>query len=669
MDIRRWLEETVQPEHLSSLPGNTIAASFCHKKPGPTTSKRHRREQSKSDSSLLDPPLREKPPTRKQKRTAEASTDHSAGSEASHPTHSETTESDVSSHRYARRPRRKTHPERYEPSSKAVKERGKHAYRSRKGESNKSQRKSKRKKCEKACSGTVQCFHAKNVSGDRLTLKPREQLGLFNKGKTSMAVKGRGLPDLVFSEMKFLQQQKDQPELIPEAEPPKKKRKSNYTHTKEDEISAFFTSVRPVLAEKDGNIQAKGTSRTHDTSLELRHRERGRSSLAVEDATPTVPTIEVSDKASYLGFGSRGPRHESTSVVSWSDSTREPSTKPALARTKHVLYFRRLDSINPGEHGKTTDKQDVSFKRPAPLSSGPRRTNGTSERFEVSSLAPSRQRVSRSQSHPRYTSSPRRVNLVDRAAKFRSTDTIDSPSSMPPVAPVHAAAIDARQVQVADEYNASKFRAASIASPGASSTYRQPTLDGEDTDAGFNPQTSSDLGRVIQKCNSTFHERRRAATPQRRHPMPEILSRFADEAESQSSRGFMLYPANHRTPIVRFAGVENRAPPLTSLAGPSIYEQQAQRQQLPLQPMAEENFLQDTDIAQECFDETEDMGCGTQNWEESPEDGSSWSPFEVPWSFAGACPMQTVGSDVRHGGAPRPLLPAGQPHYEIFRQF
>ncbi|CAO2656751.1 Nn.00g055540.m01.CDS01 [Neocucurbitaria sp. VM-36] len=616
MDIGRWLDETVQPEHLPSLPQTSAVATFYPKRPDPALGGRHRRERSKSDSSLLDPLLREKTPKRKRNPPTEASTDDNANSEASHLTRSEPTGSNSSSQKYARRPRRKTHPERYEPSSKAVQERGKHAYRSRKGESKKSLRKSKRKKCEKPCSGIVQCFHAKNVSGDRLTLKPREQLGLFNKGKTSMAVKGRGLPDLVFSEMKFLQQQKDQPEPIPQAEPPKKKRKNDYAHTKEGEISAFFTSLRPALAERDGNIQGKESCQAHDTLLEPTRRERGRKrSSAVEAAIPMVPTIELPDRASHLDFESRGPRHENTSVVSWSESTQAPSMESALPRDKHAHCTSQSNMVNLGGNGSPRDKRDTSFKRPAALSLGQPMTHSPAEHFEVSPVALSLRRISRSQSCPRHTSSPRRVNLVDRAAKFRSTDTIGSPSSMPPIAPLRAN-VDTQQVQVTDGYEASKVRLASLSDTNTSSSYRQPTLYSEETAAGLDSHFS-DLGRVLQQCNSTFHQRHRVATRHGKHTVPEVQPQFAPKVERQDS--IKLHSATHRVPMVRFAGVENRAPPLPSLTGPRLYEQQAQRQQLSLQVLAEEKLLADMGIIEEYFDGTKGVGHGNQSWERSPE--------------------------------------------------
>ncbi|KAI4648829.1 uncharacterized protein J4E79_009901 [Alternaria viburni] len=270
MDIRKWLDETVQPE-APREPNN------LHQTAEPAKRKRRRR----SDSSLLDP----RPPASSPHKPAEDSAD-----EALQATCSDSS----SSSRYARKPRRKTRPERYEPQYAP----GPHAHRDRKDKSKKSRRKPRRKKGEKA-PGVMQTFQATNMSGDRLTL------GLFNKGRTSTAIKGRGLPDLVFSEMKFLQQHKDEPEPVPRTDASKKKRKKDNEQMKEGEISAFFTSARPALVDKDTN-----TPPQHPVPKAKRRR---RDQSSVDDTA--IPTVEATGQASYLGFGSRGPRHESNSYL------------------------------------------------------------------------------------------------------------------------------------------------------------------------------------------------------------------------------------------------------------------------------------------------------------------------------------------------------------------
>jgi hypothetical protein len=172
MDVRKWLDETVQPDHPQTLTKHSgVGPREDSKKPAPVASKRRRRKRSKSDSSLLDvSPQRQETHAYQQKPPTEHRAAESACSEASHDTCSVSSGTSTSSQQYARRPRRKTRPERYDPLAKPVYERVKHAHRNREDESKISRRKSKHKKRNKSGSGMVQSFQAKNVTGDRLTV-------------------------------------------------------------------------------------------------------------------------------------------------------------------------------------------------------------------------------------------------------------------------------------------------------------------------------------------------------------------------------------------------------------------------------------------------------------------------------------------------------------------
>ncbi|KAI4917660.1 uncharacterized protein J4E92_009054 [Alternaria infectoria] len=306
MDIRKWLDETVQPE-APREPNN------LHQTAEPAKRKRRRR----SDSSLLDPrPLASSP-----HKPAEDSAD-----EALQATCSDSSRSS----RYARKPRRKTRPERYEPQYAP----GPHAHHDRKDKSKKSRRKPRRKKGEKA-PGVMQTFQATNISGDRLTLKPREQLGLFNKGRTSTAIKGRGLPDLVFSEMKFLQQHKDEPEPVPRTDASKKKRKKDNEQMKEGEISAFFTSAQPALADKDTN-----TLPQHPVPKAKRRR---RDQSSVDDIA--IPTVEATGQASYLGSRRR---HTEETHPSYPQSNLRQSTRDTYHAAQQGPTVRFADQSHYG---------------------------------------------------------------------------------------------------------------------------------------------------------------------------------------------------------------------------------------------------------------------------------------------------------------------------------
>jgi hypothetical protein len=138
MDIRKWLDEIVQPE--------TQREPVRHQRPVESTKRKRR---CKSDSSILDPRPPASPP--------HESVDDSAG-KAFRAMCSDSS----SSSRYARKPRRKTRPERYEPAP--------HARRNPKDESKTTRRKPRRKKGEKL-PAVIRTLEAKNVSKDRLTVR------------------------------------------------------------------------------------------------------------------------------------------------------------------------------------------------------------------------------------------------------------------------------------------------------------------------------------------------------------------------------------------------------------------------------------------------------------------------------------------------------------------
>lgn len=179
MDIRKWLQETVLPEQPVSP--TRLEQSGPDAPPHPTAPERdlragRRRKRSTSDSSLLRTRTIRREPSLVERRAAIVdSGDDSAYSDAHHPpVHS--SESSSSSQQYARKPRRKTRPERYEPTSKGAKGRGTQVNRHRKDESKKKKHSSRRKKADKPGAGLVQSFHAKNVPKDRLTVREQPTL-------------------------------------------------------------------------------------------------------------------------------------------------------------------------------------------------------------------------------------------------------------------------------------------------------------------------------------------------------------------------------------------------------------------------------------------------------------------------------------------------------------
>ncbi|KAJ4287984.1 hypothetical protein N0V90_011999 [Kalmusia sp. IMI 367209] len=597
MDIQKWLNETLLPRQPPSPPVQRREHRLrSPEPPGQAPEGGRRRKQSTSDSSLLDAlPQRGKVVIPEQDDLAEEHADESARTDASHPT--SLSRSSVSNQPYQRKPRRKTRPERYEPVSKHAKERGMHAHRPRRGESKNARRKSRRMKADKPGSGIVQSFHAKNVPRDRLT------------------VTNASVPDLVFSEMKFLQKHKDQPETDPQPGSPKKKRKKDQAHAREQEISAYFTSVRPTLAEKDSKIQAKESHRKKLRGIDRSERER---SPVVDNA---ISTVEPTDKISYLGFGGKGPGHESGSYVSWSESIRAPSVMPARPRIESVITNGQLDLVHGGQEAGNTDGGGMLHSRPTPPTMATHLTNGSGERFQVSSLPPTNERLSRSHSLPQHPSSPRRLNLVDRAASRRTLESAASPSSMPPFVPTHS---DHQRGHFRTHHVPTIFKARNhplsvqISDPAQ---IRDNTFERETEQPSMGEgdhQTSSSLGRILEECNTVFHERRKVEALQANNTQEQFLGvPYHRVLRTNSER----YPTIREVPTVRFASAEETyRPRAPTLSGPSIYEQQQQRQDdLEHELLDDEvDTLQVSDTVQhEYFDG--DLDIGERAWNEEAE--------------------------------------------------
>ena len=446
--------------------------------------------------------------------------------------------------------------------------------------------------------------------------------------------------------MKFLQQHKDESEPVPRTDASKKKRKKDNEQMKEGEISAFFTSARPALVDKDTN-----TLPQHPVPKAKRRR---RDQSSADDTA--IPTVEATGQASYLGFGGRGPRHESNSYVSWSESIRAPSTAPARPHISHIRTSSR-DVDFHGELETRNANESNSFKLPArPPPVTKQRTDSTpAERFRVSSLAPSHGRASRSQSFPQHTSSPRRPNLVDRSANPRAADNIHSPSSMPPSVPKHAMGSYRTQLPSSSKNNRSD--STPVSGMTAPSGYGQENQHSECSPAGEGKlPTSSDLGVVLRHCNDTFHERRLAAGSRRRHT-EETHPSYPQSNLRQSTRD--TYHAAQQGPTVRFADQSHHGPVMPNFAGPSIYEQQAQRQRPRMQWDREEEPLQ----SQYHFEENYlDQGNQMEYDDVMEHDDENWGGLlEEPLSYSLDSDPDVYGGIEAHPGTEIELVQDTRP--------
>lgn len=194
------------------------------------------------------------------------------------------------SEKYGRRQRNKTKDDRYELKEPTSRQQA---------------RISKRRNHHKPSATLKEDFHAPNVYAKRLTLKPTLGPGIFAKGKASLPTEMQGLPDLTFSEMRFLGKQRHDNGRRQIVHPHSHVLKRAKT-TPSEEISRFFS--------RSGEGDASPNS------------ERLTPARATEDDASRAQVTEVfARKDDALGENSctrsiASQPVTSTNVISWSVS-------------------------------------------------------------------------------------------------------------------------------------------------------------------------------------------------------------------------------------------------------------------------------------------------------------------------------------------------------------
>lgn len=610
MDIHKWLDETILPRQAHALPEQLGLAPFLQPKKGIEEGHGRKKRQTKrstSDSSILDsrPKRRKDPPIEYESEAEQAS----ACSVASIPSR-HSSPSNSSSRRYARRPRRKTRLERYDPKPEDAKGRRRQLSGREKRGSRISRRKS-RLRPEQLGTSRVQGFHVKNVPQDRLTLRPREKLGIFNQGRASSPVRRRGLPDLVFSEMKFLQKQPNEPEAPRQQGPAVRKRKRDHTKTKQEEISAYFTSTRSALAERSANIQS---NRPADKPTPLRDIDPQQHRSTLIDNT--IPSIEAAEKSSYLGFGSRGPRHESGSYISWSESVYSPSV---VRRKASSPMKARQRSSNKSERDRVevaTENIQQPLTDSGPVN--PNLTNPRGEGFKWPPPTPANQLTSRSRSYPADSRSTLYQSSVHPSSLNRRGGADVSPSSAPAslgLRPRHS--FTHRQQGVADRL---EVRESSRPPRMQQQNLHQPEHKAEPTQrpnfGNIEPQLST-LGRLLRECDSVFNEMKRLDNGmdlQNKGPNePRNFKTQDDMRRTRRDSTYIMQPESHvQSPV--FASYRPRLP---DLSRPSIYEEQARRRNIMEDQHYNEPYIRSRDV--------QDLHVGPhyedEGWEDAEPEG------------------------------------------------
>ncbi|OBT88809.1 hypothetical protein VE02_03182 [Pseudogymnoascus sp. 03VT05] len=346
---------------------------------------REKRRDS-SDSSLIQPAYeRENLPQREKtigEFTSEDQTRHFSKKAKKHrqPASSTTDDSQSEPDRsqrketFEKRSRHKTKDDRYESKKarKHVDENEKPAKR----KTIKVKRGDAVKASRKAAEDLINGFRPKNVSQDRLTIRPGT--GIFKNGRASSPSRNRGLPDLAFSEMQFLKQSSRKPpeserEVIISKSGQKTKRERERAR---NEISNYFVPVRQPLQEANINLGRESSILPSDGGkTEAISIARGHHSHP-----PVSPEKDQrSEMVLYEGFSTRRPSPQkftlpkpkldqifvprnttasskSTSYCTWSESVRSP-----IVRAKAMLAdaSRNRRGISPTSRQRIPVRADV----------------------------------------------------------------------------------------------------------------------------------------------------------------------------------------------------------------------------------------------------------------------------------------------------------------------
>ncbi|KAH0385762.1 hypothetical protein KCU92_g3254, partial [Aureobasidium melanogenum] len=361
MNINQWIESLEQ-----AVPPNE---SPLHTDQPHAPLKRGRGSRT---SSFLEPFTNQKKRGTKDKQSIvyvdSSSSDTSDATSISTSSHPTSQPSSSSSRRYRRRPRYHTKADKYhsKTESKSQQKREKKKKKKKKKEEKEKGHSRRNKRKSKAVTGVVQTFKAKNVPKDRLTLDPGTKFGLYTKGRSSGPTKGKGLPDLVFSEMRFLQKPESSTKEELDQKPKKKLHKKKRHQSSEREISRYFDVG--AIRSGDGNTGQRRDTPPLDTSRVARD---------VQTVSPVVLDLL---ETPFLGFGSRGSHPPTTSYYSWSESGKGSSARMAhfvqdleplaagqlqsgraqqqmgaVLHEQDTAQHRSVERITPGQHSKSRD--------------------------------------------------------------------------------------------------------------------------------------------------------------------------------------------------------------------------------------------------------------------------------------------------------------------------
>lgn len=377
-------------------------------------------------------------------------------------------------------------------------------------------------------------------------------LGLANITLTLITV-----PDLVFSEMKFLRNNGGKNESSKDTPDGQKRRKKDMPRTKEEDISAFFTSARSVLADKDQDVKP-GSERA---ATKTQRSERRRAPSIQPEAI--VSTTELEKRPSQLNSNASHPRQESTSYISWSESVHASDSERQTGRkTEQVMRSNIPSQLKPEVRFK---RHEALRQQHVPSSLVHELSIDGADLATAPPVLPVRTVLSDSHSLPRRSFSRRGMHFVDRAAGGDQVEEVVPPSSM---SPVLGAVIETESFELprTKRSNRRLYMGRGQSTRGQGSTGAVTGLVSHES-----PRRSTSLGEVLQQCNNMESW---AARPHTMNILP-----FNTDHEARDSLRRRAAQGPRGTAIAPDAQTRKSS----NFLGPSFYEQQEHRQRLPVQ--------------------------------------------------------------------------------------
>ncbi|KAL8839121.1 MAG: hypothetical protein Q9176_004623 [Flavoplaca citrina] len=218
--------------------------------------------------------------------------------------------------------------------------------------------KKKRKGVQKCGAALMQNFSAGNIEADRITLKATAPVGLFGKGRASSPIRRKGLPDLAFSEVKFLSHGRGYQGDSVGTKATSQRRKEVKAADAEAEFSRFFASSKDIGRAANGTT-GPGLKKGQTRSIGVIE-EQNRSSL---------PPVDLPEKP-FLGFGSCGPGHVSPVVLPRATTPHHfdrlsPSRRSLSARsTAYFTWSRSSPSRYTVSELQRQSRQSLDMNRP-----------------------------------------------------------------------------------------------------------------------------------------------------------------------------------------------------------------------------------------------------------------------------------------------------------------